>query len=126
VVNLQDNPPDMPNRECAVKVDTTTNVGVGVAIGDNSPFDIYGTTTNERVDTRNISNVEDGFDHHDNDGDESTIPEDDTEDNQVLDAAIPWKRPSRPMAPEPEVSKISKRKSSPLLYFHIVFISIVR
>jgi hypothetical protein len=126
VVNSQDDPPDMSNEDGAVNVDTTTNVGAGVAIDDNYPFAINGTTTNERVDTGNISNVEDGVGHHDNDGDESTIPDDGTKDDQVLDAAIPRKRPSRPMAPEPELSKIYKCKSSLLLYFHIVFISIFR
>jgi hypothetical protein len=94
VANSQDNPPNISNRDGAVNVGTTTNLGARLAIGDNSPFAIDGTATNEWVDTGSNSNVEDGVDHHDNDGDESTIPDDGTEDDQVLDAAIPRKRPS--------------------------------
>jgi hypothetical protein len=100
-------------------------VVTGVAIGDNSPFVIDDTKTDERVDTTNVSNVDDGVNHHVNDGDESTITDEGTDNEQVLDAVIPRKKPSRPMVPEPEVPKISKRKSSPLLYVHFVFISIV-
>jgi hypothetical protein len=62
VVDSQDNPPEMSNRYGAVNKDTTTNVGAGVTFGDNSHFAIDGTTTNERVDTGNISNVKDGVD----------------------------------------------------------------
>jgi hypothetical protein len=144
VVDSQETPPNMSNRDAAaeanirsvtesgtsmthgpVNEDTTTNMGAGVAIGENSPFDIDGATTTEREDTEDISNVEDDGNHYDNDGDESTIPDDGTEDDQVLDAAIPHKIPSRPTEPDPDVAKIYKRKSLPWLYINIVVISIV-
>jgi hypothetical protein len=106
-------------------VGTPNDVGAGVAIGENSPFAIDDTTTDELVDTANLSNVDDGVNNHVNDGAESTVPDKGTDDKKVFYVAIPWKKPSRPMASKPEVPKISKRKSSPLLYFHIFYISIV-
>jgi hypothetical protein len=113
------------DRDGEINVVEPTDMVTGVAIGNNSPFAIDYTTADERVDTANVSNVDDGVNRHVNDGDESTIPYKGTDDEHVLDAAIPWKKPSRPMAPEPEVPKIYKCKLSPLLYFHIVFVSII-
>jgi hypothetical protein len=59
VVNSQESPDDAINVDTATNVDTPTNVGAGVVIGSNPPFAIDDTTTNERVDTGYISNVED-------------------------------------------------------------------
>jgi hypothetical protein len=109
------------DRDGAINVGEPTDVGTSVAIGDSSPFAMDDTTTDEWVDTANVSNVDDGVNRHANDGNESTIPDEGTDDEQVLDAAIPWKKPSRPMALQPEVPKIYKRKSSPFLYVHIFF-----
>jgi hypothetical protein len=64
--------------------------------------------------------VDDIVNPHINNGDESTIPDKGTDDEQVLDDAIPRKKPSIPMLPEPQIPKQSKRKLSPLLYVHFV------
>jgi hypothetical protein len=72
------------------------------------------------VDTVNVSNVDDVVNPPVNNGDESTITDEGTDDEQVFDDAIPWKKPSRPMVPEQQVTKQSKRKLSPLLYVHFV------
>jgi hypothetical protein len=91
-------PPTVPDRDGAINVGKPT----GVAVGDNSPFAIDHTKTDERVDTTNVSNVDNGVDRHVNDGDESNIPKG-TDDDQLLDAVIPQKKPSRLMVPEAEV-----------------------
>jgi hypothetical protein len=101
--------PTISDRDGAINVGTPTNVVAVIAIGDNSPFAIDDIKTNERVDIANVSNVDDGVNHHVNGGDESTIPDEGTDDEQVLDAAIFRKKPSKPMAPEPEVPKKYKR-----------------
>jgi hypothetical protein len=48
---------------------TSTEVGSGVAIGDNSPFVIGNTIADERVDTDSVLNVGDIINPHINDGD---------------------------------------------------------
>jgi hypothetical protein len=116
---------DIVEDDVADDKKTTTNVGVSVAIGDNPPFAIYGAATNEIENTNENPNVKDGGDRHIDDGDESIASDNCTKDDRVLDADIPRKRPSRSMAPEPEVANISKRKSLSWLYIHIVFISII-
>jgi hypothetical protein len=78
-------------------------VGNGAAIGNSSPFAIDDTTTDEWVYNANISNVNDGVNLHVNDGNEPTLPDEGTNADQVLEAAIPGKKPSSPMEPEPEV-----------------------
>jgi hypothetical protein len=118
-------PPTVPDRDGAINVGKPTAVGIGVAIVKHSPFAIDDTKTDERVDTMNVSNVDDGVNHHVSNGDASTIPDKGTDDEQVLDAVSPRKKPSRPIVPKPEVPTIFKRKSSPLCYVHFVFISIV-
>jgi hypothetical protein len=112
--------PTVSNRDPALNLGTSTDLGTGIAIGDNSPFATDDTTTDERVETASVSNVDDVVNPHINDGDESTIPNEGTNDEQVLDDAIPWKTPSRPMIPEQQVSKQSRSKLSPLLYVHFV------
>jgi hypothetical protein len=109
--------PTVSNRDPALNVGTSTDVGIGVAICDNLPFATDDTTTDERVDTGSVSNVDDVVNPHINDRDESTIPDEGTDDEQVLDDAIPGKNPSRPMVTEPQVPKQSKRKLLPLLMF---------
>jgi hypothetical protein len=101
-------------------VGTSNEVGTGVDIGNNSPFATDDTTTDERVGTASVSNVDGAVNPHINDGDESTIPDEGTDDEQVLDDAIPRKKPYRPMVPEPQVPKQSKRKLSPLRYLRFV------
>jgi hypothetical protein len=112
--------PTVSNRDPETNVGTSTDVGTGVSIGDNLPFATDDTTTDERVNTASVSNVNDVVNPHINNGDESTIPDEGTDDEQVLDDAIPWNKPSRPMVTEPQVPKQSKRKLSPLLYVHFV------
>jgi hypothetical protein len=111
--------PTVSNRDPVANVGTSTNVGSGVAIGD-STFATDDTTTDERVDTASASNVDNIVNPHINDGDESTIPDEGTDDDQVLDDAITQKKPSRTMVPASQVPKQSKRKLSPLLYVHFV------
>jgi hypothetical protein len=89
---------------------TSTGVGSGVAIGDNSPFAIDNTTTDERVDTDSLSNVGDVVHPLINYGDESTVPSEVTDDEGFLNEAIPRQKPSRPMVPEPQVPKQSTCK----------------
>jgi hypothetical protein len=89
---------------------TSTDVGSGAAIGDNSPFSIGNSTTDERVDTGSVLNVGDIINPHISDGDESTVPDEGTDNEGVLNDAIPRKKPSRPMVPEPQVPKQSTRK----------------
>jgi hypothetical protein len=91
-------------------VGTSTDVGSGVAIGDNSPFAIGNTTTYERVETDSVLNVGDIFNPHINDGDESTVPDEGTDNEGVSNEAIPRKKPSRTMVPKPQVPKQSTRK----------------
>jgi hypothetical protein len=86
-------------------VGTSTDVGSGVDIGDNSPFAIGNTTTYERVDTDSVINVGDVANANINDGDESTVPDEVTGNEGVSNEAIPCKKPSRPMVPEPQVPK---------------------
>jgi hypothetical protein len=86
-------------------VGTLTDVGSGVAIGNNSPFATEDTTTDERMETASVSNVGDIVNPHINDGDESTIPNEGTDDEEVLDDAIHRKKPSRPMVPDPQQLK---------------------
>jgi hypothetical protein len=93
------------NRDPVTNVGTSTDVGSGVAIGDNSPFATDDTKTDERVDTTSVSNVDDIINPHINDGDELTIPDEGTDDEQVFDDAIPRKKSSRPMVPEPQIPK---------------------
>jgi hypothetical protein len=112
--------PTVSDRNSATNMGKPTDVGTGVAVGDNSTFTIDDTTTDERVETVNVSNVDDVVNPHVNNGDESTIPDKGTDDEQVLDAAIPWNKPSIPMVPEPRVPKKSKIKLSPLLYVHFI------
>jgi hypothetical protein len=112
--------PTVSDRDPATNMGTPTKVGTGVDIGDNSPFATDDTTADERVDTTSVSNVDDVVNPHINDGDESTISNEGTDDEQVLDDAIPRKKPSRPMVPEPQVPKQSKRKLSPLIYVHFI------
>jgi hypothetical protein len=68
----------------------STNVGDSVAIGDNSPFAIDHAATNEIENTKEATNVEVGGDNHVDDGNESIVSDDGTENDQVSDAAIPW------------------------------------
>jgi hypothetical protein len=110
--------PNVSDRDPATNVGTSAVIGTGVDIGDNSPFTTDDTTTDDRVDSASVSNVDDVVNPHINDGDESTIPDEGTDDEQVLDYSIPWKKPSRPMVFTPQVPKQSKRKLSPLLYVH--------
>jgi hypothetical protein len=72
------------------------------------------------VDTAGVSNVHDIVNPHINDSDESTIPDEGTDDEQVWDDTIPRKKPSKPMVLKPQVPKQYKRKLSPLLYVHLV------
>jgi hypothetical protein len=105
--------PDRPDENTDIEKEnkeTSTDVGFGVAIGDNSPFAIGNTTTDEIVDTDIVLNVGDIVYPHINDGDESTIPDEGTNDEGVLNEAIPHKKPSRPMVPKPQVPKQSTRK----------------
>jgi hypothetical protein len=97
------------DRDPVTNVSTSTDVGSGVAIGDNSPFAIGNTTTDERVDTDSVLNVGDIVNPHINDGDESTVPDEGTDDEGVSNEAISRKKPSRPMVPEPQVPKQSTR-----------------
>jgi hypothetical protein len=62
-------PPTVSDREGAINVGKPTDVVTGVAIGENSHFSINNTTPDERVDTANVSNVDDGVNRHVNDGD---------------------------------------------------------
>jgi hypothetical protein len=94
--------PTVSNRDPALNMGTSTDVGTGIAIGDNSPFTTDDARTDERVDTASVSNVDDVVNPHINNGDELTIPDERTDDEQVLDDAIPRKKPSRPMVPEPQ------------------------
>jgi hypothetical protein len=110
--------PTASDPDPATNVGTSTDVGTGVAISDNLPFTTDDTTADERVDTASVSNVDDVVNPHINDGDESSIPDKGTGDEQVLDDAILWKKPSRLMVPKPHVPKQSKRKLSPLIYVH--------
>jgi hypothetical protein len=112
--------PTVSDRDLATNVGTATDVVTGVAIGDNSPFATDDTTTDDRVDNASVSNVDDVVNPHINYGADSTIPDEGTNDEQVLDDTIPWKKPSRPMVPEPQVHKQSKSKLSPLRYIHFV------
>jgi hypothetical protein len=93
------------DRDPATNVGTPTDVGTGVAIGENSPYHTDTTTTDDRVDTASVSNVDDVVNPHISDGDESNIPGQGTGDEQVLDDDIPRKKPYRPMVPEPQVPK---------------------
>jgi hypothetical protein len=81
-------------------VGTSTDVGSGAAIGDNSPFAIGNTTTDEQVDTDSVLSVGDIVNRHINDGDESTVPDEGTDDEGVSNESIPCKKPSRLMVPE--------------------------
>jgi hypothetical protein len=72
------------------------------------------------VDTASVSNVDDVVNPHFKDGDELTIPHEGIDDEQVLDDAIPRKKPSKPMVPDPQVPKQLNRKLSPLFYVHFV------
>jgi hypothetical protein len=90
--------------------ETSTNLGPGVAIDENSPFAIVNTTTDNMIDTDSILNVGDIVNPHINNGDESTVPEEGTDAEGVSSEAIPRKKPSRPMVPEPQVPKQSTRK----------------
>jgi hypothetical protein len=112
--------PTVSDRDLATNVGTSTDVGTGLVIGEHSPFDTHNTTTDERVDNTSVSNVDDVVNPHINDGAESTISDEGTDNEQVLDDAIPWKKPSRPMVTEPQVHKQSKHKLSPLFYVHFV------
>jgi hypothetical protein len=104
-----DNDPPVSDRDPVTNVGTSTNVGSGAAIGDNSPFATDNTTTDERVDTASVSNVGDIVNPHINNGNESTVPDEGTDDEEVLNEFIPHKKPSRPIVLEPEVSIQSKR-----------------
>jgi hypothetical protein len=95
---------DIENKE------TSTDVGSGVAIGNNSPFTIVNTKTGEMVDTYTVLNVGPTVNPHINDGDESTIPDVATDDDGLSNEDIPRKNPSRPMVPEPQVPKPTTRK----------------
>jgi hypothetical protein len=81
---------DIENKE------TSTDVGSGVPIGNNSPFAI--------ADNAPIINP------HINDGDESTVPDVATDDDGLSNEDIPRKKPSRPMVPDPQVPKPTTRK----------------
>jgi hypothetical protein len=81
---------DIENKE------TSTDVGSGVAIGDNSPFTI--------ADNAPIVNP------HINDGDESTVLDVATNDAGLSNEDIPRKKPSRPMVPEQKVPTPTTRK----------------
>jgi hypothetical protein len=105
-----DNDPPVSDRDPVTNLGTSTDIGSGVAIGDNSPFAIGNTTTDELVDTDNVLNVGDIVNPHISDGDESTFPDKGTEDEGVSNEAIPRKKPSRPMVPEPQVPKQSTCK----------------
>jgi hypothetical protein len=110
---IKDDDNDLPtvsNRDPALNVGTSTDVGTGVVIGDNSPFATDNTTTDKRVDTVSVSNVDDVVNPHINNVDGSTIPGEGTDDEQVLYDAIPRKKPSIPMVPEPQEPKQSKSK----------------
>jgi hypothetical protein len=94
--------PDCPDENTDKEKEnkeTSTDVGSGVAISDNLPFAIGNTTTDERVDTDSVLNVGDIVNPHINDGDESTVPEEGTDNEGVSNEAIPCKKPSRPMVP---------------------------
>jgi hypothetical protein len=94
-----DNDPPLSDRDPVTNVGTSTSIGFGVSIGDNSPFAIENTTTDERVDTASVSNVVDIVNPHINDGGESTVPNEGTNDEGVSNEAFPSKKPSRPMVP---------------------------
>jgi hypothetical protein len=91
-------------------VGTSTDLGSSVAIGENSPFAIDNTTTEERVDTASVSNVVDIVNPHINDGDELTVPDEGTNNEGGFNEAIPRNKPSRRVVPEPQVPKQSTRK----------------
>jgi hypothetical protein len=112
--------PTVSNRDPALNVGTSTDVGTGVAISDNSPFTTDDTTTDEWVDTTSVYNVDDVVTPHIDDGDESTIPGEGTDDEQALDDDIPRKKPSILIVPKPQVPTQSNRKLSNLLYVHFV------
>jgi hypothetical protein len=76
------------NRDPVTNVGTSTNVGSGVDIGDNSPFATDNITTDERAETASVSNVGDIINPHINDGDESTVPDECTDDEEVLDESF--------------------------------------
>jgi hypothetical protein len=105
-----DNDPPVSDRDPVTSVGTSADVGSGVAIGDNSSFTIVNTTTDERVDTDSILNVGGIVNPHINDGGESTVPDEGTDDEGVSNEPIPRKKPSRPMVPDPPVPKQSTRK----------------
>jgi hypothetical protein len=109
---------DIENKE------TSTDVGSGVAIGDNSPFGVADTKNEEMVDTDNVFNVGPIVNPHINDGDESTVPDVATDDDGLSNEDIPRKKPSRPMVPEPQVPKPTTRKWKNMhfylvSYFHL-------
>jgi hypothetical protein len=95
---------DIENKE------TSTDVGSGAAIGENSPFTIADTKTEEMVDTDNVLNVGPIVNPHINNGDESTVPDVATDDDGLSNEDIHRKKPSRPMVPEPQVPKPTARK----------------
>jgi hypothetical protein len=105
-----DNDPPVSDRDHVANMGTSTDIGSGVAIGDNLPLTIGNTTTDERFDTDRILNVCDIVNPHINNGGESTVPDEGTDDEGVSDEAIPRKKPSRPMVPEPQVPEQSARK----------------
>jgi hypothetical protein len=106
----QEMAPDCPDENTDIEkenTETSTAVGSGVAISDNSPFTIDNTTTDDQVDTDGVLNVGDIVNPHINDGDESTVPDEGTDAEGVSNAVIPPKKQSRPMVPEPQVPKQS-------------------
>jgi hypothetical protein len=97
---------DIENKE------TSTHVGSGVAISDNSPFAIRHCRykNEEMVDTDNVLNVVPIVNPHINDGDESTVPAVATDDDGLSNEDIHRKKPSRPMVHEPQVPKPTTHK----------------
>jgi hypothetical protein len=71
--------PTVSDWDPALNMCTSTDVGTGVAISNNSPFTTDDTTTEERLETASVSNVDDVIYPHINDGDESTIPNEGTD-----------------------------------------------
>jgi hypothetical protein len=75
-----DNDSPVSNWDPVTNVGTSTDVGSSVDIGDNSPFVIGNTKIYMPVDTDIIMNVGDIVNPHINNGDESTVLDEGTDD----------------------------------------------
>jgi hypothetical protein len=90
-----------PDRLDAITVmdpqidETSPDVASAVAIGDNLPFAIA-ANQNENP--------------HNSDGEESTAPRVENDDDGLSNVVVPRKKTARPMEPEPQEPKQTTRK----------------